>query len=46
MTALRHKILMITGRRDLTFHHQIYTAMDTRRLLETYSKAHPRGKGS
>ena len=24
---------------------QIYTAMDTRQLLETYSKAHPRGKG-
>jgi integrase/recombinase XerC len=23
---------------------QIYTAMDTRQLLETYSKAHPRGK--
>ena len=24
---------------------QIYTAMDTRQLLETYAKAHPRGKG-
>ena len=24
---------------------QIYTAMDTRQLLETYSRAHPRGKG-
>lgn len=24
---------------------QIYTAMDTRQLLETYSKAHPRAKG-
>jgi integrase/recombinase XerC len=23
---------------------QVYTAMDTRQLLETYSKAHPRGK--
>jgi len=24
---------------------QIYTAMDTRQLLETYARAHPRGKG-
>ena len=24
---------------------QIYTAMDTRQLLETYSRAHPRAKG-
>jgi integrase/recombinase XerC len=24
---------------------QIYTAMDTRQLLETYTRAHPRGKG-
>jgi len=23
---------------------QVYTAIDTRLLLETYSKAHPRGK--
>jgi integrase/recombinase XerC len=23
---------------------QIYTAIDTRQLLETYSKAHPRGR--
>jgi len=23
---------------------QVYTAMDTRQLLETYTKSHPRGK--
>jgi hypothetical protein len=28
----------------LALHHPIYTAMDTRQLLETYSKAHPRAK--
>ena len=38
---------MITGRDAASLSTtQIYTAMDTRQLLETYSKARPRGKGS